>query len=404
VRILFTTYPAHGHLHPLVPLALAAQCAGHDVRLATGPNLVGWAAQCGLDSRPVGLSQDAAAEVADRDFAGPARTGHMFTDVWVPGALADLLELSSSWRPELVVHEEQEYAGVLLAGMLDVPCVTQSWSAPARPAAGREFESRALEPIWHRHGLGSTSRRVGQLYLDACPPQFQTADLADIGRTTRVVKVRPGQFDGPPAEPPALLADLGRPGAYVTLGTVSVFSTPRLLGRIASALAPLFASVVVTTGPNSVDSLGDLPPNVYPIDYVPQSLVLPAVDVVVSHGGAGGTVGAIMHGLPHLVLPGDGQSQITTAEAVHRVGAGLRLRDDERDDAHIADAARRLITEPSFAVTARRLKERLDDLPGPIEVLALIESLGGGRSLDLALDITRADVARAADFEGLQRH
>ena len=82
MRIVFTSYPAFGHLHPLVPLGLAAQAAGHEVRLATGPNIVAWARDCGLDVSQIGLSEDAAAEVAHRDFAGPARTGHMFTSVW----------------------------------------------------------------------------------------------------------------------------------------------------------------------------------------------------------------------------------------------------------------------------------------------------------------------------------
>ena len=57
--------------------------------------------------------------------------------------------------------------------------------------------------------------------------------------------------------------------------------------------------------------------------YLPQSLVLPAVDLMVSHGGAGGTAGALMYGLPHLVLPGLGTSQQTIARAVQATGSGL---------------------------------------------------------------------------------
>ena len=35
MRILFTTHPAYGHFHPLLPLAGAARAAGHDVAFAT---------------------------------------------------------------------------------------------------------------------------------------------------------------------------------------------------------------------------------------------------------------------------------------------------------------------------------------------------------------------------------
>ena len=35
MRILFTTHPAYGHLHPLPLLVSAAIAAGHDVAIAT---------------------------------------------------------------------------------------------------------------------------------------------------------------------------------------------------------------------------------------------------------------------------------------------------------------------------------------------------------------------------------
>ena len=35
MKILFSTRPAYGHVYPLMPLALAAREAGHDVRFAT---------------------------------------------------------------------------------------------------------------------------------------------------------------------------------------------------------------------------------------------------------------------------------------------------------------------------------------------------------------------------------
>lgn len=374
MRILFTSFPGLGHLHPLVPLALAAGAAGHDVRLATGPDLVGWARRCGLDAHPVGLGSDVAHHVAERDFDGPERSGHMFTDVWVPGALADLQDLAAGWAPDLVVSEEQEYAGVLLAARRGIPCVTHSWAAPARPAAGRAFQTGRLVPLWERELPGAAPRRVGELYLDACPPPFQTPDVQDIGRQTQVVNVRPGLFDGPPEPIPEVLRGLPRPAAYVTLGTVTVFSTPGQLARIAAALAPHVASVVVTTGPNPVDSLSDLPRNVHSFAYLPQSSVLPAVDLLVSHGGAGGTIGALCAGLPHLVLPGHGASQISSAEAVQRLGIGLRLNEGDRDPALIATTARQLITDPRFAAAARELRAQVEVLPGPREVVTMLDA------------------------------
>lgn len=61
---------------------------------------------------------------------------------------------------------------------------------------------------------------------------------------------------------------------------------------IGEAVGSLLASVLVTTGPNTVAALGALPANAHAEPYLAQSLMLPHVDQVVSHGGAGGTVGA----------------------------------------------------------------------------------------------------------------
>jgi UDP:flavonoid glycosyltransferase YjiC (YdhE family) len=53
-RVLFTSCPAYGHALPMLPLVRAAQRAGHDVRVATGPDLVGPLATRRLDVQSVG--------------------------------------------------------------------------------------------------------------------------------------------------------------------------------------------------------------------------------------------------------------------------------------------------------------------------------------------------------------
>ena len=45
------------------------------------------------------------------------------------------------------------------------------------------------------------------------------------------------------------------------------------------------------------------------MQYLPQSLVLPHVDAALSHGGAGITLGALVHGPPQLLLPGRARIQ-----------------------------------------------------------------------------------------------
>ncbi len=169
--------------------------------------------------------------------------------------------------------------------------------------------------------------------------------------------------------PPPWLDTLGRPAAYLTLGTVPVFSTPDRLRACIEALAPVVASLVVTTGPNPVETLGTLPAHVHAVAYLTQSQVLPHVDLVVSHGGAGTTLGAIEAGLPHLVLPYESQSQAGSAAALDRLGAGIVLAPDARDPGSIAAAARRLLEDPRHRAASVAVRASLETTPDPASVV-----------------------------------
>ena len=57
-RVLFTSCPAYGHVLPMLPLMRAAERAGNDVRVATGPDLLGPLSSRGLDVRAVGPTWD----------------------------------------------------------------------------------------------------------------------------------------------------------------------------------------------------------------------------------------------------------------------------------------------------------------------------------------------------------
>jgi UDP:flavonoid glycosyltransferase YjiC (YdhE family) len=144
--------------------------------------------------------------------------------------------------------------------------------------------------VWDHYRRGTLSSERGDRYLDACPPPLQNDQIALIDH---VLPIRPVSFEGPPALVPDWTNTLARPAAYLTLGTVPVFSTPERLRHLVDAVAPVVASLVVTTGPNSVSSLGALPSNVLAVAYLPQTARLDRVDLVISQGGAGGTLGAI---------------------------------------------------------------------------------------------------------------
>jgi UDP:flavonoid glycosyltransferase YjiC (YdhE family) len=261
----------------------------------------------------------------------------MFTSIAPAAALTDLLPLARRLRPDLVVHEEAEFAGPVVAEVLGVPWVTHSWAAPAVPAATRDATAQRLELLWREH-LATAPRCSGDLYLDACPPLLQVAEAGTI------------------------------PG-----GTVAEFCHADRLVEVASSVAGEVASVLVTSGPCSADELRvALPPHVVVRRYVPLRDALPKVDLVVSHGGAGTTVAALASGLPHLVLPQGAPSQSRNGAAVAAAGAGLMLDGAAQTSSAVRRASAQLLEEPRFAAAAAAAGTTLGALPAPDDVVDLL--------------------------------
>jgi N-glycosyltransferase len=93
---------------------------------------------------------------------------------------------------------------------------------------------------------------------------------------------------------------------------------------------------------------------------------------MVSQGGAGGSVGALVYGLPHLALPQTAQSQIGVANRIHELGIGRRLDADEQTTDAIRAAANRLLSDNDYARRAEALAAEFELLPSPIDVLQTI--------------------------------
>ena len=357
MRVLVSTFPGKGHFHPVAPLALELQRLGHDVVVATGDDLVGRVRDCGLPARPAGLRERdavrrAQAEVPPGQPFGP----YMFACTAAEPMLRDLRRIAAEWRPDLVVHEEAEYAAPLLAAELGLPCITHSWPAPALPISARSQTTEWLQTLWETAGMGPP-RMVGDCYLDSCPPQLQTADIAAV---PNVLRVRPVLFDGPPSAVADDLGELPRPFVYVTLGTVPAFARAETLTKAADAASRHAASVLVTTGPVAPPELGPLPANVRVEAYVPQRQALAHADVLVSHGGAGSNIGALLYGVPHLVLPQGAPSQQRCGDEVAQRGTGIAIAPDEQSPANIGSAIEALLDHDSYRLAAQHMADDLE--------------------------------------------
>ena len=371
LRLLVCSWPGFGHLLPMVPLIRAATARGVEVVVSTGADLGPAAERLGVRVHQSGLTlAESYARVPTMIGALPseeqpiAAARHLFGAGAVDRA-RDVAALLEDWRPDLVVHDTLELGGSTVALAHGIPHLTHGYG-PTVPGSA-EFGLAIGETI-AAAGLPDPVPAVfAAPYLDPCPPGLRGPEPTPF-TDVRPVRATAGDPDGPAPELDGLP---DRDIVYVTLGTV-MNQAPQVFRAVLEGCLRLPVAVVVTTGPD-VDpaGLGPLPPHVRAARFLPQARVLPQCSAVVSHGGAGTMLGALVHGLPQLCLP-QGTDQPSNVAALLPTGAGLALDPDEITAGAVAAALRRLLDERSFRAAAGLLAAEIAAAPSAGAVLTAL--------------------------------
>ena len=383
MRVLFTSVSAIGHVHPMVPLAHALRDRGHEIRWLTGPDATPRLAAAGNTAVAVGIPWEdvrseyrrrypeaaslAPVEVPDHVFPS------LFGEIAPPIVLEDVLRFAREWRPDLVINDAGEFSGPIAAAATGVPSATHGFGA-LTPVHRVEGAAERVAPLWRSVGL--EPRAYGglyaHLYLDIYPPSLQVAPTDHVPHRQLL---RPVAFDdagdastidleaGPDADPLV----------YLTLGTINRDRAP--LQTALEGIAGLQVRVLVTVGPaGDPEAFGPQPGHVRVERYVPQTRVLRHCAVVVSHAGSGTFLATLAQGVPQLCLP-QAADQFLNAAACAASGAGLTLQPHEATAEAIGAAVSRLLDESSFRDAARKLAAEIAAMPGPADVVSVLETL-----------------------------
>ena len=139
-------------------------------------------------------------------------------------------------------------------------------------------------------------------------------------------------------ELPAGFAD-GRKLIYFSLGSLGSADV-ELMRRVIAALAKTDHRYVVSKGPLHEEiALAD---NMVGAEFLPQTTILPLVDLVITHGGNNTTTEAMHFGKPMIVLPLF-WDQYDNAQRVHERGYGVRLDTYAFTDEQLHAAIERLL-------------------------------------------------------------
>lgn len=382
--MLFTCRPLAGHFEPLLPLAREATAAGHAVAFATGEPYASRAKEAGFEAFSAGPDEGFRAVWAPRfpgfdQLVGNEQRHFFLTEIFanlelVPRA-HDLESIVDSWSPHLLVHEVAELAAPLVGSARELPYVDVSYGALIDLSL-LQATGEAASPHWRARGLAPhpVAGLFRHLYVDTCPPSLQNPEIASLAA---VQLLRPAAAEAPDVDPPDWLDRIDEAATvYLTMGTVwnqnlDIFRT------VIEAVRDEDLTLIVTVGrQNDPAALGPQPNNVFVHHYIPQGVLLPRCHAVVTHGGAGTTLGALAFGVPLLVLP-QGADQYANADRVVAAGAGRRLLKHELSVAAIRDALLALLRDQSYRHAAERIKTEIRDMPDARKAIRRIEGLNG---------------------------
>jgi MGT family glycosyltransferase len=413
---LIATMPAAGHVHPLIPIARALVERKHEVYWYTGREFAALVDETGATFTPMSVEVDALRRPERAALQGLAQLKwdlkHFFLDP-LPAQVADLRSLTERRDFDVIVSD----LGFLGAGSL------HELGGPVWASVGMTvltLPSRDTAPFGS--ALPPSRSPLGRIRNQTLQVVFDRLVMRDVTAYDRSVRAQLGllaprrmlsaispylhlqngiaEFEYPREDLPAQVHFVGalnepprpaalppwwdevaaghRPVVHVTQGTVADRRLDDLVRPTIEALATADVLVVAGIGATDPGELGPLPANVRTIPFISHDVLMPHLSVLVTNGGYGAVQKAIAHGVP-LVVAGGTEEKPEIAARVAWSGVGLNLKTDKPTAETLRHSIQRVLQEPGFRATARRLAASYQDTVAGDQAALLLEQLAATR-------------------------
>ncbi|MGW6920242.1 glycosyltransferase [Streptomyces sp. NPDC054950] len=384
-RFLFVVPPLVGHLNPAVGVAAELTARGHRVAWACAdPELVGRLA--GPAAGAVFACGGAPPGERPADLRGPQALKFLWewyllplAEAMAPGVRAAV----EAFRPDVVVADQQAFAGALVAERLGLPWATSATTSAefTDPLAGlpkvREWLDGRLAAL--RSAIGDPAGDADPRFSPHLVLAFSTPELA--GEAHGGVRwVGPSITARPSAAGfPWEWLDGGRATVLVTLGTANTDVGGRFLEVCREVLrerADRVQGVIVDPG-GTLQPRGD-DKDVLILPSVPQLALLGRLErgsgAVVCHAGHNSVCEALWHGVPLVVAP-IRDDQPVVAGQVTDAGAGVRVRFGRVGARQLGAAVDSVLDEPGHRAAAARIRTAFRAAGGSSAAAAHLEDL-----------------------------
>ena len=170
--------------------------------------------------------------------------------------------------------------------------------------------------------------------------------------------------------PPSLREGEG-PLLYLSLGSLGSADV-ELMRKLVAELAGAPYRIVVSKGPQHAEF--ELAENMAGEEFLPQTEVLPKVDLVITHGGNNTVTESLYFGKPMVVLP-IFWDQHDNAQRIDETGFGARLDTYRHTGEELTGAIERLLGDEELAGRLAQTSQRLQGAPGTEKAADLIEQV-----------------------------
>jgi N-glycosyltransferase len=373
MRILIATLDSRSHLRTLVPLALTARAAGHDVVVAGAENMgAEVTSEYGLEFTPSGLDwpNTPAGEFVGQQLAFGAGKG--FVDALIKQVFLgeyglksghDILEFAQSWQPDVIVRVAEEFGGYLAAEKLGIPHVAVA-SGDTHQLQAADIKT-GLRKLRAKFGLPDEAEPDPYRYLLASftPPGYSpeltaAATLRHYRQTQpeRAGEQLPDWVAGLPADQPLVFAAFGSVLSELSwkLGPVTA--------NIVKALSEIDCQAVIAAGVMAEELAGQVPEHLHIVESIAQPLLIETTDLFITHAGFASVREALRAGTPMVAVPSFGDQPYQAGRCAE---LGLaRVVSPTAGPKALMRACTEVLTEPSYAHAARRVARGLATLPG----------------------------------------
>lgn len=296
----------------------------------------------------------------------------ILADIAFTGVLP--LLLADGPRPPIVLCG----LGPLTLSSVDAPPFGMAW----QPEPGMDY--RRMTSFAHGVLFGDVQARFDRTLRSACGKTAPVFVTDWVGLADAVLQLSVPGFEYPRSDLPKNVSYMGPvlPKAapvgelptwwdevveapfvvHVTQGTYDNVDLDQLIGPTLAGLADRDDVLVVATtaGRHARSLSASIPRNARVADWLPYSILMPHVDVMVTNGGYGGVQHALSEAVP-LVVAGETSDKAEIAARVEYCGAGIDLGTATPSAARVAGAVDRLRRNADHRLAANRLRDEMAD-------------------------------------------